>query len=250
MVAFCDAQRAWPGVALTQGAFDDHLRRVGWIDALPQYVSELYLCCACLQLDAQAWRHFEARYVSFIAHGVRKVCCDPHEVEEAVQVVRDKLGMGPRPKLASYTGRGPLGAWLQVVAVRTMLDRVRKTQAAAKIAAPLSDSTPSLESSIEGKLDRARFAGALGTSLKDALRSLSARERGVLRLHYVDGCNIDAIGGIYGVHRATVARWLANMRERLRGQIRASLSPRIALTDSELGDVTRGSLALSELGLS
>ena len=33
-------------------------------------------------------------------------------------------------------------------------------------------------------------------------------------MHFLDGLNIDRIGVVFGVHRATVARWIAAARER------------------------------------
>jgi RNA polymerase sigma-70 factor (ECF subfamily) len=47
------------------------------------------------------------------------------------------------------------------------------------------------------------------------MAALTARQRTLLRLAYVDGLTVDAIGRMYAVHRATAARWLAAAREAL-----------------------------------
>ena len=44
-----------------------------------------------------------------------------------------------------------------------------------------------------------------------AIAGLDARERGLLRLHVVHGLSATAIAGVFGVHRATAKRWLAEL---------------------------------------
>ena len=53
-----------------------------------------------------------------------------------------------------------------------------------------------------------------GAKLEHA-RALPSRDRALIRLHYVDGVGLERIGTIYGVHKATVSRWLAAAREQL-----------------------------------
>src|SRR5207244_2837986 len=62
---------------------------------------------------------------------------------------------------------------------------------------------------------RARYAAPFKDAFQGALRGLSTQDRNILRLHLVDGLNIEQIGGIYNVHRATVARWIAASRQAL-----------------------------------
>jgi RNA polymerase sigma-70 factor, ECF subfamily len=60
-------------------------------------------------------------------------------------------------------------------------------------------------------------------ALNRAIGELPSRERNVLRMHLVGRCNIDQIGTIYSVHRATVARWLWVTRQNLFDSVRAQL---------------------------
>jgi RNA polymerase sigma-70 factor, ECF subfamily len=80
---------------------------------------------------------------------------------------------------------------------------------------------------------RARYAGEFKAALEGALAKLQAQDRTVLRLHYVDGLNIDQIGGIYRVHRSTVARWIARTREGLLAEARQVLMTQLRLTTKE-----------------
>jgi len=50
------------------------------------------------------------------------------------------------------------------------------------------------------------------------------RERTLLRMPLVDRLNIDRLGVIYRVNRATVARWLVAIRRRLFEEVRRELA--------------------------
>ena len=70
---------------------------------------------------------------------------------------------------------------------------------------------------------RQLYRGEFKTAFTGAMRSLESRERNILRMYLVDGLNIDQIGKVYGVHRATVARWIARSREKLLSETRRRL---------------------------
>jgi RNA polymerase sigma-70 factor (ECF subfamily) len=52
-------------------------------------------------------------------------------------------------------------------------------------------------------------------------------------MHYVDGLNIEAIGAVYHVHRATVARWLIAIRAEVLNGLRErfALAPKATSSD-------------------
>ena len=67
-------------------------------------------------------------------------------------------------------------------------------------------------------------------------------------MHYIDGLNIDRIGVVFHVHRATVARWIAGAREQLHERTMAEVASGLALSQEELESllrVVRSSLDLS-----
>ena len=84
-------------------------------------------------------------------------------------------------------------------------------------------------------------------SLERALDSLTARQRNLLRQQYIDGLSIDELGRLYGVHRATAARWAQAARLALIDATRQILDERLALTDSEFRSLVR--LVISQLEL-
>jgi RNA polymerase sigma-70 factor (ECF subfamily) len=74
-------------------------------------------------------------------------------------------------------------------------------------------------------------------ALYEAARALSPGDRHLLRQHLLGRMSIDELGGVYGIHRATVARRLQNARERLLAGVRAAISERLGV--EEVGSVMR-----------
>jgi RNA polymerase sigma-70 factor (ECF subfamily) len=72
-----------------------------------------------------------------------------------------------------------------------------------------------------------------------ALASLEPRERTVLLQHYLDGLNIEQIGALYRVHRATIARWIARTREALLERTREALMRTLRLSEPEYESLMR-----------
>jgi RNA polymerase sigma-70 factor (ECF subfamily) len=78
---------------------------------------------------------------------------------------------------------------------------------------------------------------------------LSVRDRGLLRLHFVQSCSIDTIGRMYGVHRATAARWIVRTRKLVASRVRRRLQQELG--EENESDITSMIAALrSDMGLS
>ena len=58
-----------------------------------------------------------------------------------------------------------------------------------------------------------------------------------MRLHYIDGVNIDGIGRIFQAHRATVARWLVRIRAEVLAQAKSILAERVGAEPEEADSV-------------
>ena len=95
---------------------------------------------------------------------------------------------------------------------------------------------------------RARHAGEFERALRDAFAGLDERERNLLRLHFLDGLGIDGLAPVFGVHRATAARWLAAARTRLHDGVIALLQARLDVDARELESLAR--VVRSELEIS
>ncbi|MBL0218227.1 MAG: hypothetical protein IPQ07_30640 [Myxococcales bacterium] len=73
-----------------------------------------------------------------------------------------------------------------------------------------------------------------GEAFDRALATLTPRERNLLKQQYVYGATIDELGALYGVHRATAARWLAQIRDTLMHRTRGHIAEAMRLTGTDL----------------
>src|SRR5690348_11153408 len=104
----------WPGLAVDSDEFARHVGRLK--DAVA--TEELYLACACACGEPNAIAAFEREYFAEVAAFVARTDPDPAFADEVRQLLRHRLFVadaGATPKIATYNGRGPLGAWLRTV---------------------------------------------------------------------------------------------------------------------------------------
>ena len=188
---------------------------------------------------------------------------DENFANEVAQRVREKLLVtstnAELPKIATYSGRGPLLSWLRLAAVRaglTLLEQEKagvhavSTGSGAAGSGAASDPLVAVARAHDYELDhlKQQFGPAFKRAFNDALMSLPNEDRTILRLHLLEGLNIDQIGALKQVHRATVARWIASAREALFEQTRKGILGTTQLTASEfqsLGELLRSQMDVS-----
>ena len=251
-----EARAAWPKVDLDTASFLKHLAErlpaEGTVTAAlgALTTSDLYLACACSQGNATAVAAFREAHAQRIAIAVRKVGSE-HLVDEITQQLLMKFFVGSDSRAAQigkYTGRGSLGAWVQVVAFRDTHSEARK-----RPKEQLSEMGMLVERAIESEdedllrikqLHRKQFKEVFAR----AVETLSPRQRNILRFQYLDGLNIDKIGAMYGVHRGTVARWRARARVALFEETRRIFREELNVETRELDSILR--LIQSQLDVS
>jgi RNA polymerase sigma-70 factor (ECF subfamily) len=234
---------AWPGITLTDDDFLDHLadRLDGGGQGLELLAAvrgdELYLACACARAMPRALAAFERRYLGLARVYLARFGVG--SVEDLLQEVRAKLFVGGperAPRIAEYSGRGSLEGWLRVVAVRIAVDAAEKGK---RLRAMTNDDELD-EGSLLGAADpelgyiKSHHKQDFEAAFRDAMSTLAAEERTLLRLYLIDKLNIAEIGALLGVHRATVARRIEHCRQRMLETTRARLRSRLGCTDSEL----------------
>jgi len=84
---------------------------------------------------------------------------------------------------------------------------------------------------------KSKYRLPIRTILANVLSRLSSRDRVLLRLYYLESMSIDRLGKMYGVNRATAARWIAAIRDSLMSEVRAEVRKTCRLTRSECDDV-------------
>ncbi len=241
-----EALHAWPAFSADALAFTrDLLVRATAVAGAEKtlmslHVPDLYLAFACAGGCPIAHAAFEERFLSSIAPQIRSIDPSPSFADEVKQALRSRLLLasedGP-PKIATYSGQGPLGGWLRVAAIRTARNAkrgIRKTTEA-------NDEV--LAGRIAGDADpelaylKANSADLFRSSFEGTLKALSARESSLLRLTYVERMTSDDIGRMYGVSGAAVRLWLKKIREDIVLRVRAALGSQVAADSRELREL-------------
>ncbi len=228
---------AYPGISITTDALAQHVLKL-WPDGAPQALHpDLVLACACALADEAALRHFERRFVPIATAAVVKIDGRPDFVQETVQQLRGRLlvaASGAAPRIAEYAGRGALGGWVRIAAVRSALNALRgggpNRGRDLESVGRLEDVAPSSEL----RELVARYRDTCNTALRDAIAGLTAEQRNLLRLHHVDGLTVDELAPLYGVHRATVARRIARVREDVLEATKQLLEARVGASRREI----------------
>jgi RNA polymerase sigma-70 factor, ECF subfamily len=248
---YLEGQSRWPAVSLELHAFERYCSRLFpglSLEGPPVDAADLYLCCACCAGNYEAQRVFEGNALAVATAAISRFDRGSDFLHDALQELWEKLLLGPSPKVMQYTGRGPLLAWVRVTATRVALDNCRAHGVFASRHVELSERLAAGGSSVENSLMKAKYGRAFELALADAVSSLSAQQRNVLRMHVAGQCNIDEIGRVYNVHRATAARWIERTRAQIYQAVRRALSARrFRLTDSEFRSLAL--LLRSELDL-
>lgn len=252
--AFERGEQSWPSVELHYDGFRARLEQLGYgADTLPDHPDAVYVCAASALGDDSACRAIEERHFPGLRAAIARVDGRKDFLDEVLQLLRVHLFSGPAPKIATYTGRGPLSRWLKTAALRIAF---RQKKAGALILTSLPDTpAPAAAPTVVSRRHdsdhpfQTTYARAFERALRDAFRELHGRERAVLRLHFAEGMNIDEIGRVYAVHRTTVARWIASYREGLARTVRGRLEAQFGqLTQDEFDSLFR--LVYEQLDLS
>ena len=239
------AARAFPEIQLDFRIVEEYVRERsqpgtgGEAATPPTQIAALYLCCACVRGHQAACLAFRTKYLGVIRQAAARIGGDREFVDEVTSQLFDRLLVGPAPRLKRYSGRGELSAWLKVVATRLALDvkRSRPQQDEEPLPSTIAIVTSmSPESMVFCRNHGQDILDALG----NATAGLDAKQRNVLRLHYADELNIDEIGELYGVHRATVARWLQNARTSIDAAVHKELGSRHGLGAAEVASLIHG----------
>jgi RNA polymerase sigma-70 factor (ECF subfamily) len=257
-----DGQAAWPGVRVDPARYVAHVAHAiadvargptlaGQLGAL--HAGDLFLAFACAHGDAAAHAALDRHFLGAVDRYVASVDTSPAFAAEVRQKMREELLVAPReagapPKIAAYGGRGPLGGWLRVVAVRRALN-LRRGKADDLVLDPdagggIASARPDPELDYLKALYRQEFKDAFAS----ALQRLAPEERNALRVHHLDGLTLDETAVVCRVSRATVARWLAGARARILADTQKLLRDRLKVDETTMQSILR--LVQSQLDVS
>ncbi len=242
------ARAAYPGIGLADGDFVDHVERTLAAATSPPAledlrIAELFLAWAAASGDEAAIAAFERETFSEVEAAFSRFRDLGITLDDVKQRVREKLLLGERPAVLGYAGTGALRGWVRAAVLHMLLNvaqrETREQPTDADLFEVVIGAEPSAEAAYVKLTCRAEFEAAFAV----AMDALSARDKGLLRHAYVDRRNVDDIGAIYGVHRATAARWVAAARDELVDRTRADLIRRLGVSEAEARSIIVAALS-------
>jgi RNA polymerase sigma-70 factor (ECF subfamily) len=249
LAALCAGGSArWPALALANDDFvlavAERVKTEAELAAV--HGEDLFLATACARRVRGAVETFEREFLSAgtLAGAVRKIDPAPGFVDEVRQAVREKLFVPPPGRIAEYSGRGSLGAWIRVVAVRIALDLRPRSREGP----PEDDTAVAADRDPELRYLQQRYKQEFEEAAKAAFAALDDEQVNLLRLQFVDGLQTAQIAALFRVDRSTIKRRLASCRETLLERTRMNLQQSMGLSPQSFESLSR--LLASQLHVS
>jgi len=239
-----EARSAWPEILLAPEVFLPYLAaRVPehWTGEWPLdlRIADLYLACACAEGIPAALAAFHSRYSEVVDSTLRRLRVEELG-QDARQAVSQRLFVGDgerQPKILLYSGEGELAHWLRVTVLRQGLNLLRKEgRQVLDDHGDLVDRVVA-DDDLELQYMKRLYREAFRRAFHEALATLEVRERNILRQHVLDGMTFEQMGRLYGVHRATVCRWMSAVHQKLLAGTRRKLTERLEVGRDELDSI-------------
>ncbi len=229
---------AFPTLRVDEAAFERYAEAH---QATAKHLSDLYLAYASLVAAPGALDELVRRFRPQVATHLRRD--PPALVDEVWQALLTRLFVGDAPRIATYTGRGPLGAWLRTAAVRLAVDLRPRARAEGGERDP--------EPMLDPELDylKERYRPVFGEALQACLAALSIEERTMLRLHFLDGMTATQIAALERVAVSTVTRALERTRRHILEETKRQVTERLGLSPGESDSMLRLARSLLDVSI-
>jgi RNA polymerase sigma-70 factor (ECF subfamily) len=209
---------------------------------------DIALVCALAARDPGALAVFENELVPDIRGPLVRVAGGSADlVEEALQRAREKLLVAKdTPRIVEFRGRGSLAAWIQVLAIREVLMLCRRER---RNSPPIEDTLlAAVETDPVLALTKRSYRTQFAAAFHAAFAELEPRQRALLRLTFAEAAGTEKLAAMYGVHRVTMFRWLADARADLLDKLRANVATRIGIATGEIDSLIRAVASSLDLG--
>jgi RNA polymerase sigma-70 factor (ECF subfamily) len=199
---------------------------------LPSLDAGVALACGLFHQQPEAQRSFEQHVAPRVKAALHRAGATPVETDELMQASLTRVLVEQKgERLRQYRGHGTFPAFVITVALRLFTN--------ARTALKPQSSDDGLQHlpaalDLERHLARSQHKEHFAKAFQGALDALAPRQRTLLKLNLVNGSSIDELAPMYQVSRATVARWLAQSREALRGETLRRLSATTRLDGDDL----------------
>ncbi|HEU0032302.1 MAG TPA: sigma-70 family RNA polymerase sigma factor [Kofleriaceae bacterium] len=219
-------------------------------------IEDLFLAQWCATGDPRAIAAFETVHradLDAVLARFRRLAVAPDELQQLLRIKLFVGAAGKPPRIAEYSGFGFLQNWLRVTALRALVD-VARSERVRRLEELLADdelvALPDLAPALDARVGREQLRHAIKHAFARAVAGLAPRQRNFLRHAHVDALTLDQIAALYSVHRATVARTLAQARADLVTETRRLLGEQLGVTPESLDSIVRAADSRIDLSLS
>jgi RNA polymerase sigma-70 factor (ECF subfamily) len=202
------------------------------------HAADLWLAWACVQGSPLALACFWQEYEPVVLRVARRRGAAHDLASDVRQMLAERLLVadtvaGRRAKIGDYKGLGALRGWVASAAATTLSSQQRDEGRRRERADSLANDA--LPARLDPELDylKRRYGAQVHDAIIAALDASSARDKALLRLHLEERLSIDALGNLYGVNRATAARWLVAARRTLKARTIERLRSLLELSSGE-----------------
>jgi RNA polymerase sigma-70 factor, ECF subfamily len=250
--AVAAAHAAWPAIALDDDTFRAALADAAGGDPAvlaALAVADLYLAQACAHGQPRAIEAFDREYLARVPQLLARHPARA-QADEVRQLTRERLlvaSEGAPPRIATYSGRGPLAGWVRIATLRVASNLRRMVPAHVELPDGLTSAFADVP---ELQLLESRYRLAFRAAFRAGFAELSAEDRTILKLHHVDAVTVRKLAPIFDVSVATAGRRLLSAQHRLGELVLAQLSVAVAVPAAELESVVRALLSRLEVSMS
>ena len=205
---------------------------------------DLCLIIACERGDESAWGDLVKDFDATVKSAARKFAKNVEDAEDlAGSIWAELYGLKKdadgklKTKLSYYSGRGSLGGWLRAVTNQLAIDNFRKESKFVQIEESREFenlANESSENSENAKVVQAsdnpeenfslkQTQKDVSDALKQAIATLDAEDRLILKLYYFDDLKLKDIGATLGFHEATASRKLVRIQTEIRKSVEKNL---------------------------
>jgi RNA polymerase sigma-70 factor, ECF subfamily len=220
-----------------------------FIDSLN--ADDLCLITACERGDESAWEDLVKNFDSTVKSAARSISKNTDDAEDLANSIwaelhglrKDDAG-NLRRKISYYSGRGSLGGWLRAVVNQLAIDEFRKQSKFVQIeetrefenlanenedglVIPTHETPEQIFSEKQSQKD-------VSESLKEAIATLEAEDKLLIKLYYFDNLNLKTIGATLGFHEATASRKLVRVQNDLRKSTEKILQTKFGWKENEV----------------
>lgn len=214
--AYVSSKLRWAPIELPFEQFADHLQRLGWASP-PLHFEALYLCAACARGDGAACGRLDRDYFPALRATIARSFGQWDFVDEVLQRTRERLLVGPKPRITTYRGEGSLSSWLRQTATHLALDLRRRERHHVSASEWHSYLELLPDSATDAPFSEAHRVSLdqLERALLQAILTLTPADRQLLYMFHVQELQAEQIGLCFGVDRSTVYRRLHQVEHRV-----------------------------------